>query len=89
MDRELEEQIDELIQKTIKDLKLKMVRIVLKNQNKLLKEQARELKAGPTAPRKSNGDGKKSSTTKESSTKKSSSSNKKGNDSDSDRYYSD
>ena len=77
MDRELEEQIDEIIQKTTKDLKLKILKIVLKNQNKILKEQARELKGGSITTRKSS--------CKESLTKKSAVSKK---DSDSDAYYS-
>jgi hypothetical protein len=52
MDRELEEQIDELINKSTKDLKSKIIRLVVRQQNKLLKEQARELKSNGifTAP---------------------------------------
>ena len=53
MDRELEEQIDELIHKSTKDLKTRIIRIVVRHQNKLLKEQAREFKsAGSSAHRK-------------------------------------
>jgi hypothetical protein len=44
MDLELEEQIDELITKSVKDLKTKICRVVLRNQNKLLKDQARDFK---------------------------------------------
>lgn len=44
MDRELEDQINDLINKSNKDLKTRIVRIVVRYQNKLLKEQARELK---------------------------------------------
>jgi hypothetical protein len=46
MERELEEQIDDIIQKANKDLKSRIVRIVSRHQSKLLKEQARELKSG-------------------------------------------
>ena len=92
MDRELEEQIDELIQKNSKDLKTKILRIVLRTQNKLLKEQARELKGGGTTVRKpvASSVGTRKSSTKESSNKKSSSTKKdRGeSDSESDRYYS-
>ena len=55
MDRELEEQIDEVVNKTIKDLKLKISKLVVKNQNKILKEQAKELKTnGLQTSRKTN-----------------------------------
>ena len=88
MDRELEEQIDELIHKATKDLKTRIVRIVVRHQTKLLKEQARELKASGTAPRKVvAGRGKTSSEGRgKSSAKKDS---KYHSDSDSDGYYSD
>jgi hypothetical protein len=97
MDRELEEQIDDLINKSIKDLKTRILRIVVRNQNKLLKDQARELKNGtstgtsvassrkpaePSNTRKSN---QKVTSSRKSSTKKDS----KYSDSDSDGYYSD
>ena len=93
MDRELEEQIDELIHKSTKDLKTRIIRIVVRHQNKLLKEQAREFKsAGSSAHRKdsvssahhkdvvSSGGKGKASSKKES---------KYHSHSDSDSYYSD
>jgi hypothetical protein len=46
MDPEIEQQIDELIHKSTKDLKNRIVRLVVRHQNKLLKDQARELKSG-------------------------------------------
>jgi len=48
MNNELEEQIDELFNKTMKDLKSKICRLVIKNQTKLLKEQAKDIKTGLT-----------------------------------------
>ena len=45
MDNELEQQIDELIQKTAKDLKVKICRIVSKQQTKIVKDHARQLKS--------------------------------------------
>tara|TARA_B110000908_G_C9895384_1_gene288615 strand:+ start:198 stop:500 length:303 start_codon:yes stop_codon:yes gene_type:complete len=100
MDRELDEQIDELIHKATKDLKTRIARVVVRHQNKLLKEQARELKSwGGTGGRmktaapsdgKSSG-GRKSKPTATTS-RKSSVSNKDSkyhSDSDSDGYYSD
>lgn len=44
MDRELEEQIEDLINKSNKDLKTRIMRIVMRHHNKILKEQVRELK---------------------------------------------
>ena len=44
MDKELDEQINDVINKATKDLKLKIMRVVTRHQNKLLKEQARALK---------------------------------------------
>jgi hypothetical protein len=95
MDRELEQQIEELIQKTINDLKTKIIRIVIKNQNKVLKDQARELKTGgsTTAPQhRKERVGSVSSTTKGSlSTTKGKTVKKDGkyqSDSDTDGYYS-
>jgi hypothetical protein len=95
MERELEEQIDDIIQKANKDLKSRIVRIVSRHQSKLLKEQARELKSGggATTSRKftttssTSGRGKPvvSSTAKSSKTKKDS---KYHSDSDSEGYYS-
>jgi hypothetical protein len=49
MDTELEKQIDELICKSNKDLKTRIMRLVTRHQNKLLKEQARELKKSSTS----------------------------------------
>ena len=43
-DNELEDQLDEVIQKTIKDLKTRISRIVTKHVNRLLKNQSREFK---------------------------------------------
>ena len=94
MDHELEEQINELITKANKDLKTRIVRIVVRHQNKLLKDQARELKAGSSAPNRKTVDvqqtsGRKSNqkvSSKKSSSKKDS---KYHSDSDSDGYYSD
>lgn len=95
MDRELEEQIDDLIHKATKDLKTRIGRVVSRHQSKLLKDQARELKSGggATTSRKStttastSGRGKTvvSSNSKPSKTKKDS---KYHSDSDSDGYYS-
>jgi hypothetical protein len=100
MDRELEEQIDDLIHKATKDLKTRIVRIVVRHQNKLLKDQARELKAGTsiagtggsrggrktTEPVTSGGRVSNSKvTSRKSSSKKDS---KYHSDSDSDGYYS-
>ena len=94
MDRELEQQIEELIQKTINDLKTKIIRIVIKNQNKVLKDQARELKTGgsTTAPQhRKERVGSASSTTKGSLSTKGKTVKKDGkyqSDSDTDGYYS-
>lgn len=44
MDIELEEQIDELIRKTTKDLKTKVCRLINRYQSKLTKQHTRELK---------------------------------------------
>ena len=70
MDREIEEQIDELIQKTTKDLKSKILKIFLKNQTKLIKEHAKDLKSGINVRKPS---GRKPTSSNEVSTKKSSS----------------
>ena len=95
MDRELEQQIDELINKVTKDLKIKILRTVVRHQNKLLKDQARELKTGVSSQsaqsaRKVKTDSVSSnknqlSSSKGKSTKKD---NKYHNDSDTDGYYS-
>ena len=45
-DRDIEEQIDELITKTTRDLRVKILRLVAKHTTKLLKDQARELRGG-------------------------------------------
>lgn len=45
MDRELEDQIDTLITKATKDLKTRILRVVTRYNNKVLKQQARELKS--------------------------------------------
>lgn len=90
MDRELEEQIDELIQKATKDLKTRICRVVIRHQNKLLKDQARELKSGiGTAPSRRGLKGVKESSASSSNTKKAvKKDDKYHSDSDSDGYYS-
>jgi hypothetical protein len=89
MDRELEEQIDELIQKATKDLKTRICRVVIRHQNKLLKDQARELKSGiGTAPSRRGLKGVKESSASSSNTKKAVKKDDKYSDSDSDGYYS-
>lgn len=50
MDRDLEEQIDDLIHKSTKDLKSRICRLVSRHETKLLKQQARDLKSGGPAP---------------------------------------
>jgi hypothetical protein len=100
MDRELEEQIEDIITKATKDLKTRILRVVIRNQTKLLKDQAREFKSGTVStarPRvvettRSTG-GRKSTEPKESSSSKNKKVAKKDDkyhsDSDSDGYYSD
>ena len=90
MDHELEEQIDELIQKSTKDLKTRICRVVIRHQNKLLKDQARELKSGiGTAPSRRGLKGVKESSASSSKTKKADKKDDKyHSDSDSDGYYS-
>lgn len=90
MDRELEEQIDELIQKSTKDLKTRICRVVIRHQNKLLKDQARELKSGSgTAPYRRGLKGVKESSVSSSKTNKVvKKDDKYHSDSDSDGYYS-
>lgn len=97
MDRELEEQIEDLIQKATKDLKTRIVRVVSRHQTKLLREQARELKTGggstttrkstSAAPPSTGGRGKTAPVASKSS--KSKKETKYHSDSDSDGYYSD
>jgi hypothetical protein len=90
MDRELEEQIDELIQKATKDLKTRICRVVIRHQNKLLKDQARELKSGSgTVPSRRGRRGVKEFSDSSSKTKKAvKKDDKYYSDSDSDGYYS-
>ena len=89
MDSELEEQIDELIQKATKELKTRICRVVIRHQNKLLKDQARELKSGiGTAPSRRGLKGVKESSASSSNTKKAVKKDDKYSDSDSDGYYS-
>ena len=53
MDRELEDHIGDLINKSTKDLKTRIVRLVTRYNNKLLKEKTREFKTSAnTTPRK-------------------------------------
>jgi hypothetical protein len=89
MDRELEEQIGELINKATKDLKMRIVRIVVKHQNRLLKEQAREFKTngGVTAPRRGRNVKVDTTTASHSKRKSSKKDDKYNSDSDSDGYY--
>lgn len=88
MDRELEEQIDELIQKATKELKTRICRVVIRHQNKLLKEQAREFKSigGAVPSRRGRKDVKESSSSKTKKVDKKD--DKYYSDSDSDGYYS-
>jgi hypothetical protein len=44
MDTEFEKQIDEMIQKAHVELKTKIVKLIVKQQNKLIKEHTRQLK---------------------------------------------
>lgn len=86
MDRELEEQIDELIKKATKDLTTRISRVVIRHQNKLLKEKARDIKNGVDNRRC-----RKEPVTKVYSTKEKKHDRKDGkyhSDSDSDGYYS-
>lgn len=88
MDRDLEEQIDELIHKATKDLRTRIVRVVVRHQNKLLKDQARELKSGTNT---TGGRTATASSTRKPVAKKASSAKKESryhSDSDSDGYYS-
>ena len=91
MDRELEQHIDELITKATKDLKTRICRVAIRHQNKLLKEQARDLKAcSSTASRGRTGtSGRTGTTSKASSSNVENTYTSSKNDSDSDRYYSD
>lgn len=98
MDRELEQQIDELIQKSTKDLKARICRAVTKSFNKALKDQAKELKNGAGASSTTGSStakrGRKVEQTGKSTTTGSSSSSKgrgqaKNDSYDSDEYYSD
>ena len=94
MDRELEDQIDELIHKATKDLKTRIVRIVVRHQNKLLKQQARDLKTGNTTTNRraaSTGTTAARDKRRAAPPKKATSSKKDDryySDSDSDGYYS-
>jgi len=89
MDRELEEQIDEVVNKTIKDLKLKISKLVVKNQNKILKEQAKELKTnGLQTSRKTNPAPVRKNSNKESNRESHKKSYKDDSDSDSKGDYS-
>lgn len=84
MDRELEDQIDDIINKVTKDLKTRIARIVVRHQTKLLKEKAREFKTSTSvAPRKT------STTISSSGRGKTSKKDSKYSDSESDAYYSD
>ena len=51
MDSDLENQIDELIYKSTKDLKTRICRVVNKHLTKSLKAQAKELRAEKTQRR--------------------------------------
>ena len=91
MDRELEQQIDEIINKSSKDLKSRISRIVVRHQTKLLKDQARELKSGVSALSTRKGKSESSSSNKNTTSKVDKSTKKDDkyrNDSDTDGYYS-
>lgn len=89
MDRDLEDKIDTLIQKATTELKTRIVREVTRSMNRVLKEQARELKSGGDGTATKRG----RKVTASSSDKTSSKSTKSGKSkdmhgSDSDDYYS-
>lgn len=88
MDRELEEQIDELIQKSTKDLKTRIVRVVTRSINKALKDHSRELKTvgGGSTTHKT---GHKAVAAKATSRRSSKKEERYKSDNDSDGYYSD
>lgn len=95
MDRELEEQIDDLIHKSTKDLKSRICRLVSKHETKLLKQQARDLKSGPapvtkkqTVPPSRKSDRGDRVTDKGVSSRPVKKDDKYHSDSDSDGYYS-
>jgi hypothetical protein len=89
-DRELEEQIEELITKATRDLKVRVLRVVAKHTTKLLKEQAREIKGGGRTrePAKSTRDVKGRDRTEREHTTRETRPVKKPQDDDSDEYYS-
>jgi hypothetical protein len=90
MDRELEEQIDEIIQKVTKDLKIKISRVVVKHQTKILKDQARDLGCIPSRKGKSTVSQTVKNTGKSTrkDDRKDDRKDKKNSDSDTDGYYS-
>lgn len=82
MDRDLESKIDILIHKFTNDLKTRIVREVTRSMNRVLKEQARELKSSTSKKV-----GKVHASLSEKPIKSGRSNNKY--ESDSDDYYSD
>lgn len=96
MDKELEDQIDEIIVKATKDLKTRIARVVIRHQTKLLKDQARDIKSGgaPSGQSKGNTTRRQDSSSNDRKNTKPPPSSKKSSkkedkyDSDSDGYYS-
>ena len=88
MDNELDGQINDIINKSTKDLKLKITRVVNKHQTKLLKEHARQLKSTSFSSRKPLRGKSKDSANNESMPSKKKSTDRYHSNSESD-YYSD
>ena len=80
MDRELDQQIDDIISKTTKDLKTKIERVIVRHQNKLIKDHARELKSVGNSVHKID----RGKSTKQSASSKQSTSSKQSK-----KYYTD
>ena len=87
MDRELEEQIDDLIHKATKDLKIRILRIVTRGMNKALKDKSRGLKTtGVEITNRKTGRKVENKTISRRTSKKE---ERYKSDNDSDGYYSD
>ena len=54
MDRELEDQIDQLFNKTLVDLKTKIARLILKHEKKLVKDFSKSAISSSAKPSKRN-----------------------------------
>lgn len=52
MDRELEDQIDQLFNKTIVDLKTKISRLILKHEKKIIKDLSKSVPTSSAKPSK-------------------------------------